>query len=503
MPATLDDLISDRSLGLRPACPSADLDREVSWAHSSELTDPTRYLDGGELLLTTGLPIRATDPDVYVRRLAAHGLAGLGFGVGLGWPTVPAALAEACEHARLPLLEVPERTPFIAITKAVSAALASDAYTQVVRSDDAQRALTAAAVAGSGTGGVLRTLAGLLGAWAIVVDATHTVRHAAPRGAGRRAAGLRGEIRRVLARRGSTSSTISDDDGHVVLQTLRLPGRGLLAVGRETPFSPVDKQVIGSAVSVLTLLHARGDAVARAERALRCALLELMVTVPGPGAADIAEPLWGRPPGAGGHAVALRRRDGRTDELLDALEGRDRKPPFAAARGDAVVVLVETGEPDAILRAAAGRPDVHAGVSDPIVDDPAPGAATPGRTPVGQAVDQAVHALDAAHRRHLPVVHFGELAGAGLHRLVPAGDAAGFAESLLRPLVRHDEHRRGELVESVRAWLAHHGQWDPAAAALGVHRHTLRTRIDKAARLLGRDLDSPGVRAELWFALQV
>ncbi|GEL21946.1 hypothetical protein PSU4_09000 [Pseudonocardia sulfidoxydans NBRC 16205] len=502
MPATLDDLISDRSLGLRPACPSADLDREVSWAHSSELADPTRYLDGGELLLTTGLPIRATDPAVYAGRLAAHGLAGLGFGTGLGWATVPAELAAACERVRLPLLEVPERTPFIAITKAVSAALASDAYTQVVRSDEAQRALTTAALHGAGTTGVLRTLATLLDAWALVVDATHTVRHAAPRGAGRRAAGLRAEVRRVLARRGATSATLCADDGHVVLQTLRLPGRGVLAVGRATPFSPVDKQVIGSAVSVLTLLHARGGAVARAERDLRAALLELMLAAPGAGAADIAEPLWGRPPGAGAHAVALRRRDGRTDDLLDALEGRDRRPPFAAARGDAVVVLAEPAETEAVLRAAAAWPDVHAGVSDPVVDDPTP-AAAPGRTPVGQAVDQAVHALDAAHRRHLPLVRFGELAGAGLHELVPAGDAAGFAESLLRPLVRHDEHRRGELVESVRAWLTHHGQWDPAATALGVHRHTLRTRIDKAARLLDRDLDSPGVRAELWFALQV
>ena len=228
---------------------------------------------------------------------------------------------------------------------------------------------------------------------------------------------------------------------------------------------------------MLTLLHARGTAVARAERDLRGALLELMLTAPGTGAADIAEPLWGRPPGAGAHALALRRRDGRTDDLLDALEGRDRRPPFAAARGDAVLVLAEPGESDAVLRAAATWPDVHAGVSDPIAGDPSAGGATPGRSPVGQAVDQAVHALDAAHRRHLPVVRFGELAGAGLHELVPAGDAAGFAESLLRPLVRHDEHRRGELVESGRApaHAAHpHRQGRPAAGP--------RPRLPRRAR---------------------
>ncbi len=38
---------------------------------------------------------------------------------------------------------------------------------------------------------------------------------------------------------------------------------------------------------------------------------------------------------------------------------------------------------------------------------------------------------------------------------------------------------------------------------MGVHRRTLRARTDKVAGLLDRDLGSPGVRAELWFALQV
>jgi purine catabolism regulator len=50
-------------------------------------------------------------------------------------------------------------------------------------------------------------------------------------------------------------------------------------------------------------------------------------------------------------------------------------------------------------------------------------------------------------------------------------------------------------------WLAAHGQWEAAAGRLGVHRHTLRKRIRRAAELLDRDLDSPGVRAELWLAL--
>lgn len=83
---------------------------------------------------------------------------------------------------------------------------------------------------------------------------------------------------------------------------------------------------------------------------------------------------------------------------------------------------------------------------------------------------------------------------------MPAGIRA-FADALLAPLRAVDRTGTAELVESLRTWLAHHGQWEPAAARLGVHRHTLRKRIRRAADLLGRDLDSPGVRAELWLAL--
>ena len=84
------------------------------------------------------------------------------------------------------------------------------------------------------------------------------------------------------------------------------------------------------------------------------------------------------------------------------------------------------------------------------------------------------------------------------------GDEAvqAFAEGLLRPLYDHDATSRGDLVRSLRAWLSRHGQWDAAAADLGVHRHTLRYRMRRVEEILGRSLDDPDVRMELWLALK-
>ncbi len=93
--------------------------------------------------------------------------------------------------------------------------------------------------------------------------------------------------------------------------------------------------------------------------------------------------------------------------------------------------------------------------------------------------------------------------GAGSVLPLLADDAVrAFADGLLRPLREHDATARGDLVASLRAWLSRHGQWDAAAADLGVHRHTLRYRMRRVEEILGRSLDDPDVRMELWLALK-
>ena len=78
----LGDLIRD--LDVRLVAGEAGLENAVRWVHISELEDPTPWLSGGELLLTTGMGLLDADRQrEYIRLLAGHGLAGLGLGTGL------------------------------------------------------------------------------------------------------------------------------------------------------------------------------------------------------------------------------------------------------------------------------------------------------------------------------------------------------------------------------------------------------------------------------------
>ena len=99
-----------RALGddLAPVVPADVPAVEVSAVHVSELVDPTQYLDGGELLLTTGLEFRTSPQWMrgYVRRISDAGVAGLALGLGPVHTQIPRALVRAADSIGLPLLAV-------------------------------------------------------------------------------------------------------------------------------------------------------------------------------------------------------------------------------------------------------------------------------------------------------------------------------------------------------------------------------------------------------------
>ncbi|MYS29091.1 PucR family transcriptional regulator, partial [Streptomyces sp. SID7804] len=190
MPPTLASLVHHSALKLTVRAGEDHLDVPVRWAHASELADPVPYMEGGELLLITALKLDAEDREAmrrYVKRLAGAGVVGLGFAVGVHYDDIPDALVDAAREEGLPLLEVPRRTPFLAISKAVSAAIAADQYRAVTAGFAAQRELTKQALT-EGPDGLLGALASQVDGWAALYDASGAVVAAAPEWAGRRAA---------------------------------------------------------------------------------------------------------------------------------------------------------------------------------------------------------------------------------------------------------------------------------------------------------------------------
>ncbi len=130
---TVEGLVAELGLALISGQEAAK--GHVRWVHSTELPDPTPWLRGGELLLTTGLQLQSakTQRELIVR-LAAHEIGGLGFGTGFAHKRLPPALADEARKRDFPLFEVPYELPFIAITERVFAQLLDERYEMLQRS---------------------------------------------------------------------------------------------------------------------------------------------------------------------------------------------------------------------------------------------------------------------------------------------------------------------------------------------------------------------------------
>ncbi|MGP8298782.1 PucR family transcriptional regulator [Streptomyces inhibens] len=541
MPHTLASLVNHTALKLTVLAGEERLDVPVRWAHASELIDPVPYMEGGELLLITALKLDAEDPEAtrrYVRRVAEAGVVGLGFAVGVNYEDIPEALVVAAREQGLPLLGVPRRTPFIAISKAVSAAVAADQYRAVTAGFEAQRELTRAALSAEGPAELLARLAAHLDGWAALYDASGAVVAAAPDWAARRAARLADDVGRLRERPAPASSVVSDTDGddRVELQSLGTGrrARGVLAVGTGAPLGTAERYAVHSAVALLTLTTERSRALQDAEQRLGAAVLKMLLAgepdharavagqlygglLDAPFRMVVAEPVAGDDPSAGGAADAGSQ--GALDALADAMDAaaaRTGEAVLAVPDGGRLIVLVADGgaAADACAAYAAevearagaqARPRGRAARSE--TGHGGPGVAVGLSAPTGpmaaaNAYRQAEQALSVARRRGRTLVEHEDVAAGSVLPLLADDAVRAFADGLLRALREHDATGRGDLVASLRAWLARHGQWDAAAADLGVHRHTLRYRMRRVEEILGRSLDDADVRMELWLALK-
>ncbi|MFI5754167.1 PucR family transcriptional regulator [Streptomyces sp. NPDC051569] len=516
MPPTLASLIQHSALNLTVRAGEDRLRTPVRWAHASELADPVPYMEGGELLLVTATTLDAEDPDAmrrYVRRLVGAGVAGLGFAIGVHYEDIPDALVDAAREEGLPLLAVPRRTPFLAISKAVSAAIAADQYRAVTAGFEAQRELTRAALA-EGPAALLTRLAAHVDGWAALYDATGAVVAAAPEWAARRAARLTADVERLRERPAPASAVVGDVDERVELQSLGTGRRvrGALAVGTGAALGTAERYAVHSAIALLTLTTERSRALQDAEQRLGAAVLRMLLSGQPDHARGVAGDLYGGLLDApfrlliaeSADSAPASSSDGAADSPLQVLT--EELEAAAARAGEASLTVPDGDERLAVLAVDGGAVVTAAGTYAEREAEEAGvvvGLSAPtGPIAAAGAYKQAEQALSVARRRGRALVEHEDLAAGSILPLLADDAVRAFADGTLRALYEHDAKGRGDLVASLRAWLSRHGQWDAAAADLGVHRHTLRYRMRRVEEILGRSLDDADVRMELWLALK-
>ena len=524
----LRDLIRD--LDIRLVAGEAGLDRPVRWVHISEIADPTPWLSGGELLLTTGMNLAEPEAQrAFVERLVAHDLSGLGLGVGFAHAEAPDALREAAAELGFPLFEIPYDVPFIAVTEKAFSHLVNEQYAVLQRALSAHERLERIVLSEQGLEGVTDALATLIGGTALVYDARGGELARSDGGVPLAAEVLEatGEELRERARAGARRGYAPSGELHgraLALPVVRTPARGngegpapqawLVAVKDRGGLGEFDRLVLHQAVTIVALELLRRRVADDTERRLAGDVLSAMVSgeLAGSELARRLEPfglnerigvLVLNPP----RSIKALVEDGLTAAVREELPGG-----LAAGTGrfSCALLPLAHGEPDEVLFAMAERVRARASRSA-AVELPAGAGRAVAAADLRRTFHEARCALEAqalsgeANGDGAPqlLATFRDLGSFQLLLSLQDDDALRlFCDSILAPIEEGEGAYGGELMRSLEAFIECNGQWERAARQLYCHRHTLRYRIRRVEELTGRSLDSARDRIDFWLALR-
>ena len=501
----LADLLAEESfhLELMSGGPEA-AKREVRGAHAVEVEAPTRWLGPDWIMLTTGVRLRR-NPEAQralVPQLEAEGVSALGFGVGLGFKHVPAALVEVAREHGFPLFAVPYETPFREIIHFVDSSLTSGEEQVFRRLTALQRYLVDALRTAQPEQAMVDRLARFLDASVVLVGADGRPEIVAGK------MPVEAVLQEVCGQPPGLVE-VEVDGWHAVATPVvtraDLAARWLVLTSPRRGFiNKLAKPAAEATAPLLAAMARLSDVVRDQEQAVKAALL-----------AEALEPVEARdllPLAARAAAFGLdfsdparlvvigrhprRGEAGRLDitavrrELVAQLEHAGI-PHLAHQREDSLTTRVQGDDREvraALAAASDAFPDVVIGIGRAVT-----------------AIVEAHHSLRdaelAADRGGLDperrIMGFEDFdLGTFLVSEIAPERLGPKVEEILSVL-----RANAPLHEALSAYFAHDLDIAATAASLHMHRNSLRYRLARAEQVLGRSLKQPSTITAVYLAL--
>jgi len=497
-------------LGLQLEAGAKRAENPVRWVHISEEDDPTPWLTGGELLLTSGFSLdTAARQRAFLQRLAEHELAGLGFGLRERGQRIPKPLVQEAQRLEFPLFEVPPSIPFIEVTRTALERLVSEQYDVLRRSVLVQQRLERMVLEDRGIEAIVAAISDAVGASVLVLGAPGQVLALHDPAGVLSAEAVAAIGAQTTGRTDSQLFVLSDPRlGEDALARPVVPPRGgrpqawvVVAAGPRR-LGDLERLIVQQAVAAIGLELMRASVAGETERRLTGDLLsaaldrstnptelarrlqpfgigeEVSVIVFSVGDTPLAEAVLREALAAAGCPAALSAQRVDGPELLCAIADVAGRDPIAIARDACERLGTEVGP----ARAGVSRP------GPPVL--------------LWRAFHEARWALETIDEDGGAVGSWHDLGAETLLLSMRDDDALRLYSERVLAGIADDSRYGDELLRSLETFIQHHGQWERAARELYCHRHTLRYRMRKVEEITGRDLSKANDRIEFWLALR-
>ncbi|BCW68138.1 PucR family transcriptional regulator [Arthrobacter sp. NicSoilB4] len=444
--------------------------QDIVWVAVTEQEDPQRFLNGGELVLTTGMRLKsAPEQRRFVRQVQRAGAVGIGFGIGLTHDAVPPALIAEANRWGLPVVEVPYETPFIAIGKLVADAQSADHFTKLERLIAGHQILARALLTGGGLAELLKHLGSMLRTEIVLTQFTAQLYNSA------------------------TGSPAPSADGW---SSFPIPTgrRDACTLWVKQPFE--DSGIVGYAQNLISVELNNMVKQRQSQRALAGQVLEDVIH----GTLEPSEATR-RLAGIGVNStrrnvVLLAESAAHFKQLGASSLPRPLEKSVSAVVGkDLVAVVPDDGSGASTLARSLSDHLAEAGIHATIGIGGAYTKPNGLRWSYFEARDAASHGLPVNEPERLSLTSL----------LLASEDVplADMANESLNPLRTFDATHGAELMATLESYLNNNGSVAAVAEELTLHRNTVRYRLAQITELTGYDPAQTSDRVQLWLALAV
>jgi purine catabolism regulator len=535
MALTVNDLAHDASLGLLlrvEGSPEA-MSREIFWSHPTELINPQMFSQSNEIIVTSGGMIprrtranaRAVDEAarVFIDNITSAHVCALAFGTRLLHKTIPQVLLDYARSRNLPVLEIPIEVPFSLVMNAVAHGVESQAGTQLRQAYSNMRNLVQAASSQDPIREMTLNLATGIGGWCVLLTPYGSVAESSHLSARNRA------FAAMAASSGGNQHPASTrvEGEHVRILPLRSAdgtGLGTLVTGSRMEATEFDETLIAFAVNLFRLALFRRHGQDETLHQMRSIMMRKVFDGDGAMLRDFARPLWDCDmPREPLRAIAVHGSQQELSSIAAEISpirrsGSELTDRIFGQLDSSLWIITSAQAYRRMTKALSGKYQVAIGISGACdwhgvreAQRQALVAASRAEAAPTAHVSHLAHASlstsftgstgstgendgDASHGR---IVCFDEIAQPQAPNSVISAIDADAAHAMAIAL----DQRSDELCHTILVWLAQLCNNDRAAKLLGIHRHTLAKRLDDAEQALGRSLNDPQTRAELWLAL--